>query len=274
MSLFRVSVTHPAPRSFLSKLGVSVTLFAAAGAFLSLTGCKEGDADRIGDAQACLDQYSQTGGGDLAVCEAYVANLTTPAAHGIRCSTGYIREGFLSAQSFISAFAAIGTINSSTVVDFLLLLAFDSVPVGSAVGVNANYNAARSVNSSCSLSFAKGATLISTFSYLTNVLFKFSCDGGVPAGVPFNGNCNQNRSAVEGALAYGFLDAPVSAGRNAMRFDLGTIVVNANTVSCTSGATNEKLCQFLQTAITNAGGPNNKEQVGKEFLNVLAFPPP
>lgn len=257
MSLFRVSVT------LVGALSVILSLF--------LGGCnKETDSDKIADAQECLDRYAREGGGDLSVCEAYVAGMTTPAAEGIRCATGFIREGFSSAQTFIDAFSAIETVDASSVQDFLSLIAFDSAGTGSITEVTSNYNAAQSVYGSCAASFAKGATMISSFSFLTNVLFKFSCDT-VPAGVPYMGNCDMDGVALAGAIAYGI--AGPSGTTDSMKADLGIIVVNTYTVSCSTGASNQKLCEFLETAINNAGGSDNKAQVGEEFLNVLANPP-
>lgn len=254
----------------MSKLRVSVTVFASLvlASALLLTGCKEKDSDKIADAQECLDKYAREGGGDLAVCEAYVAGITTPAAHGIRCATGFIRDGFGSAQSFIDAFEEIETVNSNTVATFLKVVSFDAAGTGTQGQVNTNYSAAQSTYGSCASSYAKGATMISAFGYLTNVLFKYACDYSASGTA-----CDMD----ENSLADAFLYAALNSGdpeTDGLKVDLGVIVVNTDTISCTNGDTNEKLCEFMGLAITNAGGPDDKAQVGEEFLAVLANPPP
>jgi hypothetical protein len=260
----------PVTSSPSSQIGVSVTLLSLLFAGLLFNGgCKESSADKVADAQECLDRYAREGG-DLALCEAYVAGMTTPPAHGIRCASGFIKEGFSSAQTFIDAFSAISTVNATSVQNFLMLITFDSAGNSTQGVVNANYANAQKVYGSCAASLAKGATMISTFSYLTNVLYKYECDNLPASG--FMGSCVMDGTALAAAILVGATDP--SGSTDSMKVDLGTIVVNTNTVSCSTGAANEKLCEFLSTAITNAGGPNNKALVGEEFLNVLQNPPP
>lgn len=247
------------------RLGMSVILVIAAFSLsFFLSGCEESDADKLADAQECLDAYARNGGGDLSVCERYVEGMTTPAAYGIRCASGFIREGFTSAQRYIDAFEQIETINSNSVRAFLALVSFTSAGTGNTTNVNSNYTNAGRVYGYCASSLAKGATMISTFSYITNVLFKYACDVGA--------DCAMNDTSLQSALVAAVLDNMGSG--NSLKSDLGTIVVNTNTVSCSTGASNQKLCEFMQTAIDNAGGPNNKIAVGEEFLQVLANPPP
>jgi hypothetical protein len=247
---------------WISASSCLMAILLAAG--LAGTGCSEGVADQLADAQECLDAYSRNGGGDLNVCENYVADLSTPAAFGIRCATGFIREGFTSAQTYINAFNQMSTINSTTVRDFLRLISFDSVPGGNSVAVNANYTNAQKVYSACASSLAKGATLISTFSFITNVLFKYACDQA--------SECDMDNDALVYAIPAVAVGGTSAA--NSAKADLGTIVVNTHTVSCSTGASNQTLCKFMSTAIQNAGGPSNKTEVGRRFLEVLASPPP
>lgn len=249
-----------------SKFRVSVTVLASLFfvSALFLVGCKEKESDKVADAQECLDKYAREGGGDLAACEAYVEGITTPAAHGIRCATGFIRDGFGSAQSFIDAFEEIETVNSNTVATFLKVVSFDAAGTGNSGVVNTNYQAAQSTYGSCASSYAKGATMISGFGYLTNVLFKYACDESA--------DCDMDENSLAAAFLYAALN-PNAPETTALTTDLGVIVVNTDKISCTSGDTNEKLCEFMGLAIDNAGGPDNKARVGEEFLAVLANPP-
>lgn len=254
----------------MSILRVSVTTLAAVSLSVIMSSCKETNADKVADAQECLDRYAREGGGDLSACEAIVEGINTRAAHGIRCATGFIREGFGSAQTFIDAFKEIETVSGNSVRAFLRVVTFDSAGTGSTTAVDNNYNLANSVYTSCAASYAKGATMIATFSFLTNVLYKYECDN-TPVSA-FMGNCNMDDTDLAAALAVGATDGTGSTAT--MKADLGTIVINTNTVSCSTGATNKKLCEFMQKAIDDAGGTADKAKVGEKFLEVLANPPP
>lgn len=272
MRNFKVPVTLPTLQR-----GVSVTsvIICSVAFTFFLSGCKESNADKVSDAQSCLDTYARAGGGDLTACEAHVAGINSPAANGIRCAAGFIREGFSSAQSFVDAFAAIETVNNDSVRDFLRLITFDAAGAGNSADVTTNYTNADQVFRYCASSLAKGATIISSFSLITNILFKYSCDVVLAVGLPtpYDGNCNMNDAALAAGIAYGIFDSPGSAGTVAMKESLGTVVVKTNSVSCSTGASNDTLCEFLSTAITEAGGPENKATVGEKFLRVLANPP-
>ena len=254
------------------KIGVSVTVLALFAA-VSLSGCKQTDIDKVADAQECLDAYARNGGGDLTACETKVDGVTTPAAYGIRCATGYIREGFGSAQSFIDAFNAMTSVSASSVANFLQLITFDSAGYGNTTNVDANYYNAQRVYGYCAESLGKGATLLASFSFITNVLFKYECDNAPGSG--FMGTCDM--SSANGpttlATAIGVAITDGSGSTNSMKGDLGTIVVNTYTASCSTSTSNQQLCKFLKTAIDNAGGTDNKTLVGDKFLNVLKNPP-
>src|SRR5262245_51594471 len=74
----------------MKKLYVS-TLFIM-GSLLLFTGCsKETDADKIADAQACLDTATAA---EAATCVAKVDGLESPAAYLIRCAGKFVKEGY------------------------------------------------------------------------------------------------------------------------------------------------------------------------------------
>lgn len=232
--------------------------------FLINASCSSaGDIDKIGDAQECLDKYTREGVGTLEACEAKIEGVETPAAYSIRCASGYIREGF-TAQGFIDAFSEIETVSGSNVANFLNRMTFNGAGNTGAAAVEANYEKAQEVYGYCAESLAKGATILATFSYLVNAIYNYECNGGV-------GSCDVTDSTAFGlALAAAIVDG--TARGDTLNTDLGTIVVNTQTVSCTAGAANETLCGFLDRAVDDAGGTADKEAVGRAFLNVLANP--
>lgn len=233
--------------------------------FALLTSCskKSDDLDVVIEAQECLDQFTQNGG-DLSVCEKKVEGLTSPAAFSIRCSIGYLREG-LTTTALISAFSNLENASAANVRSFLDLISFDNAGPGSAQ-VRLNTDAASSSFSVCSSSEAKGATIIAAYSYITNLLYQYSCDnvGSAPA------SCNADATIDLGsALAAIGLGVPIWVV-NDPTTEIGNIVIAAQQVSCESGEANESLCDFFNRAV--AGGTSDANAVGEAFVDALLNP--
>jgi len=234
------------------------------GFFLMGTACSEKTVDKVGDAQHCLDEYAQNGGGNLDECESKISGVTTPGAFGIRCAIGYIREGFTT-QTFVGAFQQIETVNATNVATFLNLLVFDAAGTTTSANLNTNAATAATVYDYCFQSQGKGATILATFTYLINSLYKYECDRSAQA------NCDQT-SAVNfaSALANGIaLNTAVTVN---FRTALGDVVVKTHSLSCLSGEANETLCNFLGRAITGAAIPNDPNEIGRRFLQVILAP--
>ena len=225
--------------------------------FASSCSEKTTDLDKIIDAQECLDQYTVNNSGDLNVCLQKVEGLETPAAYNIRCSVGYIGEG-ITTTTLVNAFALIETVSASSIESFLDAISFDAAVTGTSVGVNANFASAGETNNNCAKSFAKGATILSTYYYITNTLYKTACDNHA-------GNCNQQAADIGTSLVLVGLGS-----ENATAALIGAAVIQAKTVSCSSGATNETLCDIVDNAVANAGGTSNPTAVGVEFAQYIA----
>ncbi len=223
------------------------------------------DADKIVDAQECLDEYARNGGGDVDACVSKVSGLTSAASHGIRCAAGFIKEGKGGATFFVNAFQTIETVSGSAIANFLNVVGFKSAGTGNLTNATNNYNTAATVYDYCALSKAKGATLIATFSFLTNMLFKLSCEntGSTPAG-----DCNMDDTSA-GTAIVGSATTWVT-GVVAFKTALGTMVINTHEVSCSTGNANDTLCGFMSNAIAQGGGV--PATVGQKFLEILANP--
>ncbi len=241
----------------LSTIGISLMLSASA--------CSEKEADKVGDAQRCLDEYSNKGAGDLNSCLTKIDGIETAAAYNIRCAVGYLKEDFTT-QSFIQAFEEIETISGPNVINFLDRMTFDKAGTTGAA-VAENFNTASAVYNYCAKSKGKGATILATFTFLVNALYDYECKGAPP----LLGSCQMNDTTV---LATGLGAALLDNGASGaeLKSSLGTIVISTNQISCESGEANKTLCEFLDRSITNAGGPENTTQVGHEFLQVLTSP--
>lgn len=233
---------------------------------------KKDDLDGVIEAQECLDNLASTGA-SVDTCEQKVGSSTTPAAYGIRCSAGFIREG-ITASNLISAFQTLDTMNASNVATFLSLISFNNAGAGAAGPVTTNLEGAETTFGHCASSLAKGASIISAFSYLTNTLMMYSCDNNGVSSLmgTTTGSCLATGTDVAAALANiaaGGLSSwltgnPVSS--------VGTIVIRAREISCMTGAANATLCDFFNRAVQNAGGTSNPTAVGQAFVAVLLNP--
>lgn len=223
--------------------------------------CSEKTIDKIGDAQSCLDKYAQEGG-DLNVCEEKIDGIETPAAYGIRCAAGYIREGFTT-TTFINAFQQIESVNATNVQSFLNLLTFDKAGTSGSGNLTTNFESASTVYDYCHQSLGKGATVLATFTYLINSLYKFECDRSTACAL-------NNSTNFANGLLHGYTDATALA--DGFRSGLGATVVKTHELSCASGEANKTLCDFLQRSIDNAAPPGDNNEIGRAFLQVIATP--
>lgn len=236
-------------------------------ATLFLASCEEKvtDLDKVIDAQECLDQYTIAGSGDIDTCLAMVEGLDTPAAHNIRCSAGYIGEG-KTTSVLVNAFSQLETVTANSVEDFLGIISFRSAGTGSTGNVDSNYNTANDTNNYCARSLAKGATILSTYTFITNALYKYSCDNDGSLGA----SCAMASADIAAALAS--IDAGGFWATNNPVTAIGAAVIQAKNVSCSVGAANETLCDFVDRAVTAAGGTSNATAVGTSFVDVLLNP--
>ena len=234
-----------------------------------MTSCsKKTDAlDLVIEAQECLDKFSQEGG-DINACEQKVEGIETPAAYSIRCSIGYLREG-LTTSALIAAFSNLETPTDASVRAFLNLISFNEAGTGNTTLVRANTDAASNSFRVCSNSEAKGATIVAAYSYITNLLYQYSCDNDMVM-VP-DGSCAMDTN-TDLLFALGSIEADALNTwlTNDPTTQIGNIVIAAHEVSCESGEANESLCDFFNRAI-DVGG-SNANLVGEAFIDALIHP--
>jgi hypothetical protein len=243
---------------------------------LGLWGCQgSGDLNDVIEAQECLDKVARTGVGNVDTCEAKVAGNMTPAAYGIRCSAGFYREG-ITASNLISAFSNIEVMNANNLTTFLSLISFNNAGTGTAGPVANNLSSAEQTFNNCASSLAKGSSIISAFSFLTNTLMNYSCaNNGTPwviATPATNGSCSASATDVANALGSIAAGGASNWASGNPVSSIGTIVINARTISCLTGTANETLCGFFNEAIQNAGGTGNPTAVGQAFVTILLNP--
>jgi hypothetical protein len=101
----------------LSSLLASLTLAAL------LSSCGPKEADKVGEAQLCLDTAVQ---GQATACLEKIDGIDTAAANTLRCSAGFIDEGFTQPTRFQNAFDQLSSGGSSATEGFLSVLSFQS----------------------------------------------------------------------------------------------------------------------------------------------------
>jgi hypothetical protein len=245
---------------------------------LGLLSCGgEKDADKVGDAQFCLDKLSATpSSAEVDTCLEKIEGMDSIGAENIRCAAGFIREGFASGSRFVEAFEAIDSGTSGANMQALMgILTFASTNT-----ITENYSNAASTYTSCLASGGKGSTLLASFSYLTMSLVRFfhTKDALVcpttPIIHPTSGyryynmeDCAANTAPLD------LVDMVDPNSPNAESIEvqtgIGSVIVGTSVVSCGTNVANTELCEVFTNAITAAGGSTNTRQVAIEFFKSL-----
>lgn len=214
-----------------------------------LSGCGGKDADKIGDAQICLDSATAATANS---CLEKISGLTSKAAYALRCAGGFIAEGFDRPEKYIQAYSQLTatptgcTGTCSPTLGVMALLTFSSTDTASATYDN------------CYLSGSQGYTLLASTVKSATILAKVARNI-----LGFVGTLTAaNLEAAAAAIANG------SAASVASPADVGSLAITTYQLSCTTGNQNnssQQLCTELSTSIgSNAGNPT---AVGNSLLN-------
>lgn len=237
------------------------------------------ESDKVGDAQTCLDQLTSTSStSDVNTCISKVDGLSGAGAEGIRCSGGFIREGFSNGTRLISAFTSIdGGTGSSNVQSLMGLLSFTS-----AGDLATDYSDSNTTFTACLDSGAKGATLLASFSFFTMGLVKYFVAKSMCAGTQstdattgfkyydLSGCITTASSTIPNATAtlVPLLSATTAdSDAQTAQTTIGAIIIASYELSCTGSGANANLCSLLSTAITAAGGTSNPRAVAVNFFS-------
>lgn len=260
----------------------SLSRLAALGAVFLIIGCGAKDADKIGDAQICLDKATTASQADT--CMSKVDGIETSSAYGIRCSAKFIAEGFGSPSRIVDVFSSLD--GGGDVNDLMSLITFTAK--GS---ITADTTSAADTFQYCYNSGGKGSTLLVSFSNIAMSLYNFiatiggapgSC-ASTPSGSPSKydfANClsatvTQCIATPGSAFCTSFDDindttASASAGAQSVQNAIGTTVITTHRLSCSSGTgANATLCSEFDRAISDAGGTSNPRRVAVELIQNL-----
>ncbi|HEY8272036.1 MAG TPA: hypothetical protein VIG33_14185 [Pseudobdellovibrionaceae bacterium] len=187
-----------------------------------LISCAPKAADKIGDAQLCLDKATQ---GTAAACLEKIEGIDTAAANVMRCSAGFIDEGFTDPTRFKKAFDALSqkSAGATNTLTFLSFIAFSSK--GTATE---NKAFATDTYNSCLKTKAKGLTLLGSMAMTATVI-----SGGLTA-------------LNDGAAIQTAITSLLGSADDSSKTAVGSAVIATYTSSCTDGSeANQGLCDQL-----------------------------
>jgi hypothetical protein len=210
----------------------------------SLVSCGPKDADKVGEAQLCIDKATQ---GTAAACSEKVTGIDTPAANMIRCSAGFIDEGFTKPARFKSAFDAFSTNSTNNTEAFMSILSFTALSSNAA-----NAAAAEATYQACSKTGGKGLMMLGSMAITATTLAQI-------AGT-FTSGSTPTETEIHNALAS-------AVGNPAATAAIGSAITTTYTASCQSGDdSNKALCDQLDTALVGVD-TTDSAAVGQAVLN-------
>lgn len=247
-------------------------------ALTALLSCgKESEADKIGDAQICLDKLENPTVAEANACIAMVDGLDSPGASGIRCSGAFIREGVVSGNRLVAAMDSIKDgAGSSNMQKMMGLLSFTSAGI-----IGTDFANTKTAFDDCYASGGRGSTLLSSFGYFTLSLLNFFDAKNACNVAPvtqdgytyydFQACTTSPDDAMNAAMALLALGDPNTGDAEAsgVQTGIGTVVVATYRASCVGSQANKDLCGVMKSAIDEAGGETNVRQVAIEFIDKL-----
>jgi hypothetical protein len=198
----------------------------------ALVSCGKKDADKIGEAQLCLDKATQA---TAAECKAMVDGIEKSGAYAIRCSANFITEGFTQPARFKQAFDAFDNNSTNNTEAFMSVMTFKSQTT-----IDENVTFANETFEYCNKTGSKGLMLLGTMASTSTTLSKVAntLTGGSSGTTPDATQINQALNDLKN----GNNPAAVQA--------IGTVVSSTYAASCQSGSgANQSICEQLNEAL-------------------------
>lgn len=221
----------------------------------TLTACGAKDADKIGDAQLCLDKATAA---EAPACLEKLGDLDSQESHLLRCAGGFIEQGFDQPTKFISAFSQMGSSqNGGGTLALMGILAFD------------DKTKMDTTFASCEKSGAKGFILLASMAKMATTIGSLftgtSGDGLAGLQAAISGDPAAAQTAMESAITK-------LNGSEEEQAEVGATAIVAYQTNCTSGnSTNTQLCSQLSQAV---GTNTDPAVVGGNLATILNSQPP
>lgn len=229
----------------------SFVLFLA----LSLVACgKETDADKIADAQSCLDTATTS---TVDECLSKVEGLESEAANLIRCAGSFIKEGYSTPSKLstaLSNFTSGSGDNSGT--DTMAVISALAFSTKSTPALNASF--AQETYDTCVKSKSNGLILLSGLSLTSTTLWSLGLSGSTTP---------PTAAQIETLMG--------SLANNAQAAEtVGEAVVSMYQANCqSSNSAPGSMCAQFQSAVsTVTGGVTNPSAIGTQIMTCFANP--
>jgi hypothetical protein len=222
---------------------------------LALVGCgKETDADKIADAQYCLDYSDST---NVDQCLTKIEGLQSEGANLIRCGAAFIKEGYSSPTKLSTALTNIssgsGGSSGAATTAVIAALAFTTKS-------NATDNATFALDTynTCVKSKSNGLILLAGLSLTSTTLWSLGLSGS-----------STPPTAAQLQTLMGTLASNPSAAAT-----VGDAAVTMYQTNCaTSNSAPGSMCAQFQSAVnTVPGGTSNPSGVGTQLLTCYSNP--
>lgn len=220
-----------------------------------LASCGPKDADKVGQAQLCIDKATQ---GTAAACMEKIVGIESASAYALRCSANFIDEGFTQPARFQQAFDAFDNNSSGNTEAFMSVMTFKSKST-----IDDNVDFANQTLEYCNKSGAKGLMLLGSMASTSTVLAKVADTLGGSGSTP---TADQINDALEALQA-----DPNSPTNQATISAIGTAISSTYSASCQDGTANQSLCDQLDTALAGID-INDPSAVGNAVIANWAAP--
>ncbi len=238
-----------------------ITSIAISTVFLLTSCAKKTDADKVGEAQSCIDNSTAA---TVSSCVEKVDGLTSSESYTIRCAAKLIKEGFDNPTKLLAAVENLdnnsgSTSNSNGTLGLMATLSFTSASTP-----EANRTSAEEAYSYCLSSGSKGLYMLAAFARMAtdiaaiaNTVTGLDC---LQAGQTCS--ATQLESAINNATV-----ADASAGV------VGAVALTVYETNCSGGQSqNEELCNTINSAVAEAGGSLDPDIIGAALLSQLTQP--
>lgn len=224
--------TQPSSRLWKSSALALMAIFC-----WTMAGCGPTDADKISDAQSCLNLASPAG---APACVAMVAGIVSQNASLIRCSGAFIQEGFGDASKIASALSQIDSDpGSSGSMAMMAALAFQGT-----TDVNLNLTTAQTAQTECANSGSPGLI------FLSGVALTATQAAALVPGLDLTSG-----TITAGDIQTGLTNLADNAADPATQAAVGSAVLSMYNVSCQNGSSSTagNYCEQFQSVIDQVG---------------------
>jgi hypothetical protein len=218
-----------------------------------LGGCQETEADKVGDAQLCIDNATAA---TVSSCLSKIEGIDTPAANVLRCSAGFIEEGFDQADRLIDSLEQLDS-GGEGASGLMSLIAFKSKSGGAL-----NKAFASATADYCIKSGQKGLSLLGTLAMSATTIAAL-VDGALssistidPADI---------RNEITSLLAAASSNDPTAL---ATVNDIGAAVSATYQLACSGNSSSDMCSEMIEAIETNGVDINDPEAVGAEILRL------